>query len=111
MAQRTSIDYTRNVDHAYEQYLLSNEKRAMEAIGHFEEKLHHNSYVKYGRFTIPTFFKPHRIFLVIEGAMALIGGGLFVAGKEYYIALPFFVIAIGLFIRAIKFKKPNEPLQ
>jgi len=59
----------------------------------------------------PTFFKPHRIFLVIEGAMALIGGGLFVAGKEYYIALPFFVIAIGLFIRAIKFKKPNEPLQ
>ncbi|MBI4358544.1 MAG: glutathionylspermidine synthase family protein [Candidatus Omnitrophica bacterium] len=61
MAQRTSIDYTRNVDHAYEQYLLSNERKAMEAIGHFEEKLHHNSYVKYGRFTIPTFFKPHFI--------------------------------------------------
>ncbi|MBI4368408.1 MAG: hypothetical protein HY588_03345, partial [Candidatus Omnitrophica bacterium] len=58
MVQRTSIDFTRDIDHAYEQYLLSNEKKAMEAIHHFEDKLHH-SYVKYGRFTIPTFFKPH----------------------------------------------------
>ncbi len=60
MVQRASIDLTRNVDHAYEQYLLSKEKAAIEAIHHFEDKLHH-SYVKYGRFTIPAFFKPHFI--------------------------------------------------
>ncbi|OGW84847.1 MAG: hypothetical protein A3C35_06610 [Omnitrophica bacterium RIFCSPHIGHO2_02_FULL_46_11] len=60
MVQRTSIDTTRNIDHAYEQFLLANEKKTIDAIHHFEEKLHH-SYVKYGRFTIPTFFKPHFI--------------------------------------------------
>lgn len=60
MVQRASIDLTRNVDHAYEQYLLANEKAVIEAIRRFEDKLHH-SYVKYGRFTIPTFFKPHFI--------------------------------------------------
>ncbi len=58
MVQRASIDPTRNIDYAYEQYLLSNEKKTIEAIHQFEDKLHH-SYIKYGRFTIPTFFKPH----------------------------------------------------
>src|SRR3989338_8034928 len=58
MVQRTSLDPTRNIDHAYEQHILSNERKMMEAIHHFEDKLHH-SYIKYGRFTIPTFFKPH----------------------------------------------------
>ena len=57
MAQRASIDSSRNVDYTYEQYLLSNQKVMLEAIRQFEDKLHH-SYVKYGRFTIPTFFKP-----------------------------------------------------
>lgn len=60
MAQRASIDSSRNVDYTYEQYLLSNQKVMLEAIRQFEDKLHH-SYVKYGRFTIPTFFKPHFI--------------------------------------------------
>lgn len=60
MVQRASIDTTRNIDYAYEQYLLSNEKKIIEAMHRFEDKLHH-SYVKYGRFTIPTFFKPHFI--------------------------------------------------
>ncbi|MBI4372660.1 MAG: glutathionylspermidine synthase family protein [Candidatus Omnitrophica bacterium] len=60
MAQRATIDYTRDINHAYEQYILANEKKSMEAIHQFEDKLHH-SYVKYGRFTIPTFFKPHFI--------------------------------------------------
>ena len=60
MVQRTSIDYSKNVDHAYEQFVLSNEKAIVDAIHRFEEKLHH-SFVKFGRFTIPTFFKPHFI--------------------------------------------------
>ena len=60
MVQRASIETTRNVDHAYEQFLLTHEKTVLEAIHHFEDKLHH-SYLKYGRFTIPTFFKPHFI--------------------------------------------------
>ncbi|MBI1977367.1 MAG: glutathionylspermidine synthase family protein [Candidatus Omnitrophica bacterium] len=60
MVQRTSIDYTRNTDHAFEQYVLSNEKVLAEAIRRFEDQLHH-SLVKFGRFTIPTFFKPHFI--------------------------------------------------
>src|SRR3989338_4366930 len=60
MAQRASIDSSRNVDYTYEQYLLSNQQVMLEAIRQFEDKLHH-SYEKYGRFTIPTFFKPHFI--------------------------------------------------
>ena len=58
MVQRTSIDFTRNIDHAYEQYLLTNEKTVLEAIRRFQDKLNHSN-IKYGRFTIPSFFKPH----------------------------------------------------
>ena len=52
MALRISIDSTRNVDNAYDQYLMSREKTVIEAIRQFEDRLHH-SYVKFGRFTIP----------------------------------------------------------
>src|SRR3989338_5179168 len=57
-ALRVSIDSSRNMDNAYEQYLLLHSKIAGQAIRAFEEKLHH-SYLKYGRFTIPTFYKQH----------------------------------------------------
>src|SRR5437762_967356 len=49
---------TRNIDQAYDQYLSSNEKEAVQAIQHFEERLE-KSLIKYGRFNIPTFFKAH----------------------------------------------------
>jgi uncharacterized circularly permuted ATP-grasp superfamily protein len=58
MAQSASIDPTRNIEHAYDQYLVTHERLAVEAIRRFEDQLHH-SFVKFGRFTIPTFFKPH----------------------------------------------------
>ncbi len=60
MTPRVSLDPSRNVDHAYDQFLLSREKRGLDALKRFEEKLHHSS-LKFGRFTIPTFFKPHFI--------------------------------------------------
>ena len=60
MVQRASIDTTRNVDYAYEQYLLAHEKKIIDAIQKFQDKLQHSS-VKYGRFTIPTYLKPHFI--------------------------------------------------
>lgn len=58
MALRVSIDPNRNVDNAYDQYLMSRERAVIEAMRQFEDRLHH-SYVKFGRFTIPTFYKPH----------------------------------------------------
>lgn len=48
----------RNIDHAYDQYLLHREKDAVHAIASFLERVE-KSHVKYGRFSIPTFFKPH----------------------------------------------------
>ncbi len=48
----------RNVDQAYDQYLAANEKEIVRAISQFEDRMQ-KSHVKYGRFPIPTFFKPH----------------------------------------------------
>lgn len=48
----------RNLDYLYDQHLLHNEREAIEAIGGFQERLN-QSLVKFGRFTIPTFYKPH----------------------------------------------------
>lgn len=58
MAQRVSIDSTQNMDQAYDEYLRTHAKAIVPAIQRFEERLHH-SHLKFGRFTIPTFFKPH----------------------------------------------------
>lgn len=57
---RISVDPNQNIDNAYEQFLSANPDATVGAIKNFEETLHH-SYVKYGRFTIPTFYKPHFI--------------------------------------------------
>ncbi len=48
----------RNIDHAYDQYLMAHEKEVVQAISHFQDRIE-KSHVKYGRFPIPTFFKPH----------------------------------------------------
>lgn len=48
------------MDYSYEQYLLSHERKMLDIIQAFEDKLRHSN-LKYGRFTIPTFFKPHFI--------------------------------------------------
>lgn len=48
---------SRNLDHAYDEYLKSNESSVVKAIPRFFDKLQ-DSYFRYGRFTIPTFFKP-----------------------------------------------------
>ncbi len=57
---RISIDPDQNVNNAYEQFLSAQPGDAVRAIRAFEETLHH-SYAKYGRFTIPVFYKPHFI--------------------------------------------------
>lgn len=51
---------SKKLDNVYDKYLMSNEKEALQSISSAEEKLHH-SLVKFGRFTIPTFFKPFLI--------------------------------------------------
>ncbi|MBI4115321.1 MAG: glutathionylspermidine synthase family protein [Candidatus Omnitrophica bacterium] len=48
----------RNLDYLYDQYLLAHEREVVEAIGSFQSRLE-KSLVKFGRFTIPTFYKPH----------------------------------------------------
>lgn len=51
---------TRNKDHAYDQYLLSREADAVRAIQEFQSRID-KSLLKFGRFSIPTFLKPHFI--------------------------------------------------
>ena len=48
----------RNLDHLYDQFLQMHEKETIEAIAGFQARLE-KSQVKFGRFTIPTFYKPH----------------------------------------------------
>lgn len=50
----------RNLDHLYDQHLLSHEAEAVQAIAGFQDRLN-KSLFKFGRFTIPTFYKPHII--------------------------------------------------
>lgn len=46
-----------NLDHAYDEYLKRHEAEVVRAIPGFGERLE-KSYFRYGRFTIPTFYKP-----------------------------------------------------
>lgn len=50
----------RHIDNAYDDFLSSHTDETVRTIAAYEEKLH-GSFVKFGRFTIPTFFKPHFI--------------------------------------------------
>ena len=46
----------RNLDYLYDQYLLAHERETVEAITSFQDRLN-QSLLKFGRFTIPTFYK------------------------------------------------------
>ena len=48
----------RNLDYLYDQHLLAQGREAVEAIENFQNRLAQGP-VKFGRFTIPTFYKPH----------------------------------------------------
>ncbi len=50
----------KNIDHAYDEYLKAHEKEIVEAIPRFTEGLE-KKHFRYGRFQIPTFYKPHFI--------------------------------------------------
>jgi len=60
MTRLSSIDSTRNVDHAYDQFLVAHEKDAIAAITQFQVLLK-KSDVRFGRFPIPSFLKAHFI--------------------------------------------------
>ena len=48
---------SKNLDHAYDEYLKAREAEAVQAIPRFNKRLE-SSHFRYGRFTIPTFLKP-----------------------------------------------------
>ena len=48
---------TKNLDHAFDQYLKNHEADILKAIPKFNERLEKTRF-RYGRFTIPTFYKP-----------------------------------------------------
>ncbi len=52
------MDRSRNVDHAYERFMKENSSSMLRAIEKFESIIHKSDF-KFGRFTIPTFMKPH----------------------------------------------------
>ncbi len=47
-----------NLDHAYDEYLKAHEAEVVDALPGFLERLEKSSF-HYGRFVIPTFYKPH----------------------------------------------------
>lgn len=49
---------TKNLDHAYDEYLKENAAKIVPAIPRFLERLE-ESFFRFGRFTIPTFYKPY----------------------------------------------------
>jgi len=51
---------TKNLDHAYDEYLKVHESEVIEAISGFTKQLE-TTHFRYGRFTIPTFYKPHLV--------------------------------------------------
>ena len=54
----TLTEPARNLDHLYDQFLQTHEKETVEAIAGFQARLE-KSQIKFGRFIIPTFYKPH----------------------------------------------------
>lgn len=60
MARPSSVDSLRNLDHAYDQFLSKNDKIALQIVHSFASRLE-QSFVKFGRFTIPSFPKAHFI--------------------------------------------------
>lgn len=48
----------KNLDHAYDEFLKSREEEIIRAIPAFQERLE-KTHFHYGRFVIPTFYKPH----------------------------------------------------
>jgi uncharacterized circularly permuted ATP-grasp superfamily protein len=48
----------KNLDHAFDEYLKSHEAQIIKSIPEFANKLNQSSF-KYGRFTIPAFYKAH----------------------------------------------------
>lgn len=63
MSDRTSSTLTegstgRNLDFLYDRHLQAHEAEVVAAIGSFQDRLS-KSLVRFGRFTIPTFYKPH----------------------------------------------------
>jgi len=49
---------SKNLDHAYDEYLKAHDREAVQAINEFQEKIKAPAF-KYGRFTIPTFYKAY----------------------------------------------------
>ncbi len=49
---------SKNLDHEYDEYLKARESEAVPAIERFNKQLQ-QSFFRYGRFTIPTFYKAH----------------------------------------------------
>ncbi len=60
MSRPASVDLSRNLDHAFDQFLLRHDKESVQAIHDFQAGLE-KSFVKFGRFTIPSFLKAHFI--------------------------------------------------
>jgi len=56
----SSTDSSKSVDYAYDQFVIAREKSFLKAISNFQEELKKRN-VKYGRFVVPAFLKPHFI--------------------------------------------------
>lgn len=65
----------RNLDFFYDQYLQKHERETVSSIAAFQEHLS-KSLVKFGRFTIPTFYKPHLLSLSQEHLLKRVNSAL-----------------------------------
>lgn len=58
MSSSTEGTTGKNLDHTFDQYLMNHEAEAIHGISNFQEHVT-KSLLKFGRFTIPTFYKAH----------------------------------------------------
>lgn len=65
----------RNLDYFYDQHLQKHERETVQAIAAFQEHLA-KSLVKFGRFTIPTFYKPHLLSVKQEHLLKRVNSAL-----------------------------------
>lgn len=56
----SSIDPNKSIDYAFDQFVMAHEKSFPKVINNFQEELKKRN-IKYGRFVVPAFLKPHFI--------------------------------------------------
>ena len=77
----------KNLDHEFDEYLKAHESEILESLPHFFDRLK-NARFRYGRFIIPTFYKPHFLGMqqerLVKRATSVISQIINTAARLYF---------------------------